>query len=40
MFVDAIEHQARLDSAFQDVRHQLVHVGANRRRAARDGDVG
>ena len=30
----AIEHQAGLDAAFQHVRHQLVHVGADRRGAA------
>src|ERR1700704_4593513 len=36
---DAIEDEARLDSAFQHAGHELVHVGANRRRTAGDCDV-
>jgi hypothetical protein len=35
----AVEHEARLDSAFQYVGHELVHVGTNQRPAAGDRDV-
>src|SRR6476660_7975052 len=36
----AVEHEPRLDSAFQYVGHELVHVRTNGRRTAGDCDVG
>ena len=36
----AVEHESRLDPAFQYVGHEFVHVSTNRRRAAGDSDVG